>query len=116
MLFSPNINFLRYNYKRNIFKCYGKCCNRCKSTSAANTKTYSHTIIFPKTKFPNRSSNAIRDEIQKVNFSLKTFFSYITSNIDSNMLIMLKPETCFQLELRIISDYLNVFLIILHIS
>ncbi|CAB3254562.1 unnamed protein product [Arctia plantaginis] len=38
---------------------------RLKSTAAPKTKTYSHTILSPNTKFPARSSNAVKEQIQK---------------------------------------------------
>lgn len=41
-------------------------CRRAKSSAEAKTKTYSHTILFPKTLFPARSNNAIKEEVQKV--------------------------------------------------
>ncbi|CAG5043854.1 unnamed protein product [Parnassius apollo] len=41
-------------------------CVRAKSSTEAKEKTYSHTILFPKTKFPARVSNSIKEEIQRV--------------------------------------------------
>ncbi|XP_013137867.1 PREDICTED: isoleucine--tRNA ligase, mitochondrial isoform X2 [Papilio polytes] len=41
-------------------------CRRAKSSAEAKTKTYSHTILFPKTLFPARSNNAIKEEVQKM--------------------------------------------------
>ncbi|XP_068624965.1 isoleucine--tRNA ligase, mitochondrial [Battus philenor] len=58
------------NYRLNSRKCLTNysCinCTRTKSSLEAKTKTYSHTILTPKTNFPSRASNAIKEEIQKV--------------------------------------------------
>ncbi|XP_075985565.1 isoleucyl-tRNA synthetase, mitochondrial [Anticarsia gemmatalis] len=65
MFFTRNSNILCTNYKRIIKKWTCINCTRAKSTAAPKTKTYSHTILSPKTNFPARSSNAIKEQIQK---------------------------------------------------
>ncbi|XP_063897515.1 isoleucine--tRNA ligase, mitochondrial [Helicoverpa armigera] len=65
MYLAKNSNIFYNKYKRIVSKWTCATCIRVKSTTAPKTKTYSHTILSPKTKFPARSSNAIKEEIQK---------------------------------------------------
>ncbi|XP_049879841.1 isoleucine--tRNA ligase, mitochondrial [Pectinophora gossypiella] len=60
-----NLIILRLNYRNIKTKWTCIACIRSKSSAEPKTKTYSHTILFPATKFPARSSNAVKEEIQK---------------------------------------------------
>lgn len=64
-MFTKSSN-LRKNYRNLLTKWTYVNCTRLKSSAEPKTKTYSHTILFPKTNFPARSSNAEKEEIQKV--------------------------------------------------
>lgn len=66
MVLINNTSNLRFYYKNNITKWARINYIRLKSTAAPKTKTYSHSILSPNTKFPARSSNAIKEQIQKV--------------------------------------------------
>lgn len=66
MNFTRNSAILCKSYKEILRKWNCRSCIRLKSSAEPKTKTYSHTILFPKTNFPTRSSNAIKEEIQKV--------------------------------------------------
>ncbi|XP_045540457.1 isoleucine--tRNA ligase, mitochondrial [Papilio machaon] len=59
---------LYYGLNLRIYTSNNFCinCIRAKSSAEAKTKTYSHTILFPKTLFPTRSNNAIKEEVQKM--------------------------------------------------
>ncbi|XP_063388023.1 isoleucine--tRNA ligase, mitochondrial [Cydia fagiglandana] len=65
MLCSRNLNVLHTYYKKTIIKWVPIGLVRMKSSAEPKTKTYSHTILFPKTDFPARSNSARKDEIQK---------------------------------------------------
>ncbi|KAJ8710560.1 hypothetical protein PYW08_009075 [Mythimna loreyi] len=65
MYFAKNSNILCYKYRRIVSKWTFTSCMRAKSSAAPKTKTYSHTILSPKTNFPARSSNAIKEQIYK---------------------------------------------------
>uniref|UniRef100_A0A2H1VX30 isoleucine--tRNA ligase n=1 Tax=Spodoptera frugiperda TaxID=7108 RepID=A0A2H1VX30_SPOFR len=65
MYFAKNSNILYNKYRKLVLKWSYTSCVRCKSTAAPKTKAYSHTILSPKTDFPTRSSNAIKENIQK---------------------------------------------------
>lgn len=65
MLCSRNLNVFHTNYKKTITKWVPIGLVRLKSSAEPKTKTYSHTILFPKTDFPARSNSARKDEIQK---------------------------------------------------
>ncbi|XP_048001195.1 isoleucine--tRNA ligase, mitochondrial isoform X2 [Leguminivora glycinivorella] len=66
MLCTRNLNVFPTNYKKTITKWVPIGLTRMKSSVEPKTKTYSHTILFPKTDFPARSNSARKDEIQKV--------------------------------------------------
>ncbi|XP_026333742.1 isoleucine--tRNA ligase, mitochondrial [Hyposmocoma kahamanoa] len=53
-------------YKKFRTKYVCVTCLRSKSSAEPKTKTYSHTILFPKTNFPARSNNNKKEEIQKI--------------------------------------------------
>ncbi|XP_004926166.1 isoleucine--tRNA ligase, mitochondrial [Bombyx mori] len=55
----------RRNYGILLTKWDCKSCVRLKSSAEPKTKTYSHTVLTPKTKFPVRSTAVVKDEIQK---------------------------------------------------
>ncbi|KPJ08098.1 Isoleucyl-tRNA synthetase [Papilio machaon] len=59
---------LYYGLNLRIYTSNNFCinCIRAKSSAEVKTKTYSHTILFPKTLFPTRSNNAIKEEVQKM--------------------------------------------------
>lgn len=59
-------SILRKNYRKIVSKWACVNCVRLKSSAEPKTKAYSHTVLFPKTNFPTRSSNAVKEEIQKV--------------------------------------------------
>ncbi|CAH0696420.1 unnamed protein product [Spodoptera exigua] len=65
MYFAKNSNIIWNKYGRLVLKSNYTKCVRGKSTAAPKTKAYSHTILSPKTDFPTRSSNAIKENIQK---------------------------------------------------
>ncbi|XP_050355826.1 isoleucine--tRNA ligase, mitochondrial [Nymphalis io] len=64
MLVNRNFKILHSNYQKINSKWTCIICIRTKSSAKPNTKTYSNTILFPKTDFPARSS-VDKDEIQK---------------------------------------------------
>lgn len=65
MLLTRNFKIFHSNYQKKLTKWICITCVRAKSSAKPNTKTYSNTILFPKTDFPARSS-VDKDEIQKV--------------------------------------------------
>ncbi|XP_072948070.1 isoleucine--tRNA ligase, mitochondrial [Epargyreus clarus] len=65
MLAVRNFTDIYLKYQRIHTKWVCINCIRTKSSAEPKTKTYSHTILFPKTNFPARSSNAKKEEIQK---------------------------------------------------
>lgn len=65
-----NILSSYYKILRTKYVCVA--CLRSKSSAEPKTKTYSHTILFPKTDFPTRSNNTKKEEIEKVR-TLKIF-------------------------------------------
>lgn len=69
MFITNNLKILCSYYKKLRTKYICVACLRSKSSAEHKTKTYSHTILFPKTDFPTRSNNNKKEEIQKV----KTF-------------------------------------------
>lgn len=66
--------FKKIYSKYNIVNVHRICLN-CKRfrSSSAKSKTYSHTILLPKTDFPTRRKSAAKDEIQKVSNKLEYF-------------------------------------------
>lgn len=69
MFTTKNLMILSSYYKKLRIQYVCVTCLRSKSSAEPKTKTYSHTILFPKTDFPTRSNNNKKEEIQKV----KTF-------------------------------------------
>lgn len=67
MILSTNHVILRLKYIKIVTNWSCVDCIRMKSSIEPKTKTYSHTILTPKTNFPVRSTKAIKDSIQKVN-------------------------------------------------
>ncbi|CAH0597144.1 unnamed protein product [Chrysodeixis includens] len=65
MYLATNSNIIRYHNNKILQKWFCVNCVRGESTAAPKTKTYSHTILSPKTNFPARSNNAIKEQIQK---------------------------------------------------
>ncbi|XP_026728505.1 isoleucine--tRNA ligase, mitochondrial-like [Trichoplusia ni] len=65
MYLARNSNIIRNHNNKTLQKWFCVNCIRGKSTAAPKTKTYSHTILSPKTNFPARSNNAIKEQIQK---------------------------------------------------
>ncbi|XP_045762898.1 isoleucine--tRNA ligase, mitochondrial [Maniola jurtina] len=65
MLKTQNFTIYQSNYRKLTAKWTCVACVRVKSTAEPKTKTYSHTILFPKTNFPARSNNATKEDIQK---------------------------------------------------
>ncbi|CAH2240984.1 jg19737 [Pararge aegeria aegeria] len=53
------------NYRKLTSQWTCLACVRAKGSVEPKTKTYSHTILFPKTDFPARSNNKTKEEIQK---------------------------------------------------
>lgn len=66
MFTTRNFMVLSSYYKKLRIKYVCVTCLRSKSSAEPKTKTYSHTILFPKTDFPTRSNNNRKEEIQKV--------------------------------------------------
>ncbi|XP_060807153.1 isoleucine--tRNA ligase, mitochondrial [Amyelois transitella] len=59
---SKNIQFI---YRKPLINCSCGSSRRLKSSAEPKIKTYSHTILSPKTNFPARSNVTKKDEIQK---------------------------------------------------
>lgn len=71
MFITKNKVILYQKYIKTVQKWTCATCVRTKSSIEPKTKAYSHTILAPKTNFPTRSTNAKKEEIQKV-FQRKT--------------------------------------------
>ncbi|CAK1543477.1 unnamed protein product [Leptosia nina] len=66
MLVSKNVNGLYKKYIIVTTRWIAVSCKRTKSSAEPKTKTYSHTILFPKTNFPARPNKSDKNNIQKV--------------------------------------------------
>lgn len=66
MNITRNTQYLSVNYKNIKLKWICKECVRTKSSVEQKNKTYSHTILTPKSKFPSRSTNSNTEQIHKV--------------------------------------------------
>lgn len=71
MILVRNSLILCKTYKGILRKWTCRSCTRAKSSAEPKSKAYSHTILFPKTNFPTRSSSAVKEEIQKVFYIAK---------------------------------------------
>ncbi|XP_061380741.1 isoleucine--tRNA ligase, mitochondrial [Danaus plexippus] len=64
MLKTYNLRTFHNNYRKSNIKWTSFFCTREESSTKPKTKTYSHTVLFPKTNFPARS-NINKEKIQK---------------------------------------------------
>ncbi|KAJ2938979.1 hypothetical protein O0L34_g17794 [Tuta absoluta] len=65
MICTKNLKTLCSNYRKIKTKWTCVVSVRSKSSAEPKTKTYSHTVLFPTTKFPARSQNAAKEAIQE---------------------------------------------------
>ncbi|KAL4705451.1 hypothetical protein ACJJTC_007023 [Scirpophaga incertulas] len=61
-----SLNIFYINKLKRLNKCTVLNNVRFKNSAELKTKTYSHTILSPKTKFPTRSNNSKKEESQKL--------------------------------------------------
>lgn len=69
MLKTYNLRTFHNNYRKSNIKWTSFFCTREESSTKPKTKTYSHTVLFPKTNFPARSS-INKEKIQKVSIKV----------------------------------------------
>ncbi|XP_041988643.1 isoleucine--tRNA ligase, mitochondrial [Aricia agestis] len=66
MILNKNLLLFAPRYKKIGTKYVSLIYTRSKSSAEPKTKTYSHTILFPKTNFPTRINQIEKEKIQKV--------------------------------------------------